>query len=96
MPFHDNASADHIRDDCQTYNRACMQTKHCEELNDIYRGNLSMAHVIGCPLRYIFGPTQELLRSEVKYFIDGSIRTSTFQELILELRKYHVIATHAR
>ena len=88
--------AEHHRDHCPIYNRACMQTRHCQSMNTLYNASLTMAHVIGCPLRLIFRPSTRFLESQVRWFDEGQIHNGTLLELLQVLDRHFIVASHIR
>lgn len=89
--------ANHVNDNCPIYNRACMNRKPCTKLVDsVGKSEVSMKHVIGCPLRAIMQVKETMFDHEISWFNRGSTVNGSLGDLIAEMSEFNVIAIHLR
>ena len=64
-------------------------------MNEEYKA-LTMAHIVGCPLRMMFAPRPSFLEFPISWFIDGAEVNGTLRELVDTMKQYNVVAVHGR
>ena len=86
-------------ENCPEYYRVCISDEACKVMK---RGlaekneKLTIAHTVGCPLRLIWSPTQELMSLPVSWYMDGNVYNGTLDEFERVMAEYRVVAVHVR
>jgi len=78
-------------------NRPCVRPRICNALRSAFRGNLTAADIVGCPLRLLMEPSERFVAEQrFEFRLDGQVRSMSVRDIALALRRYHVIAVQIR